>query len=61
MEKKEAEQGGWECVLRGLLEVVGTAHKGRAVPAGIYEAALSTQGDEKPFFPWLLVRLITFT
>lgn len=56
--KKEAEQGEWECV---LVEVVGTAHKGTAVPSGIYEPALSTLGDEQSFFCWLLLQLLTFT
>lgn len=51
MEEEEAEPGEWECVLRALLEVVGTAHKGTAAPAAIYEAALSLQGDEQPFSP----------
>lgn len=62
MEKKEAEAGEWECVLGGLVEVVGTAHKGTAAPAGIYEVVLSLQGDEQSFFfSWLLVQLLTFT
>lgn len=46
----EEEAGEWECVLRGVVEVVGTAHKGTAIPPGIYEAALSLQGDEQSFF-----------
>lgn len=51
VEKEEGERGEWECVLRGLVQVVGTAGKGRAAPAGIHEAAVSTQGDEQPFPP----------
>lgn len=57
--KRRGQNG--ECVLRGLVELGGTADKGRAVPAGIYGAALSTQGDEQSFFSWLLLQLLTFT
>lgn len=47
---KEGGRTGGVCAQR-LLEVVGTADKGRAAPAGIYEAALSIQGDEQSSFP----------